>query len=422
MSKPVEEPKVKDKKISRTLESSLVLSINQNERIIKFNKECEQISGYTKDEVLNKYLFDFLVPARYREQWKIFFNYSKENRILDNFKLPLLTHQGHEIMISWTSFPTKNASGVVSDINLVGNLVRDWNDAVEPLVKNQKIEIKSKTIVKGEKQDHETLYKTVKKLEKMNVELERKNKILEKNLQNLSVRWDNHKKKPGEDKKSVTPLNRGMYSLSELFGGKKRRQELENIKHELDEREEILNKIESKILAEKKKINDQTIGFRDWREKLESLEGEIENRWRELNKHGEFLAGQIADAEDVSIDKIKGDITVSRHESIDKIHDCAVIVQRGVLKYANSPFVNLMGYDADEIIDKSLFDLIVPEGFAEVERYYLNRLKGEDTTGYETVVLTKSNNKVPVEISIKPTFFKGEKAEIAIVKKLDKKK
>lgn len=212
-----------------------------------------------------------------------------------------------------------------------------------------------------------------------------------------------------------------MYSLSELFGGKKRRQELENIKHELDEREEILNKIESRILAEKKKINDRTIEFCDWREKLESLEGEIENRWRELNRQGKFLVCQTADAEVVSTDKIKGDLVIGRHDLIDKIPECAAIVQRGILKHVNSLFVNLIGYNTNEVVDKSLFDFIVPEGFSEVEKYYLDRLRGEDTIGYETVVLTKSNNKIPVEISIKPTFFKGEKAEIAIVKKLDKK-
>jgi len=423
MAKPVEELKIKDKKNSQTLGSSLVLSIDQNERITKFNKECEQISGYNKNDVLNRHPFEFLVPNRYREQWKIFLNYSRENKMMDNFKLPLLTRQGHEIMIAWSSFPTKNNTGVVSDVNLVGSFVKDWNDATEPLVKTQKIEVKSRTIDQGKTQDYEALYKTVKKLEKINSELERKNKILEKNFKNLSTRWDDYKKKrEAKDKQSGHSLNKGLYSFSELFGGKKRRQELVNTKHELDEREKILDKIESRLLAEKKKMNGQMIEFRNWREKLESLEGEVENRWKELNRQEKLLTCQIAGTEVVPTDDIKGDIVVSHHNLIDTIPECAVVVQRGILKQVNGPFVDLMGYNTNEIVDKSLFDFIVPEGFPEVEKYYLARLKGENVTGYETVVLTKSNNKIPVEVSIKPTFFKGEKAEIAVVKKLDKKK
>jgi len=423
MAKPVEELKTKDKKSAQTLGRSLVLSIDQNERIVKFNKECEQISGYTKNDVLNKHPFDFLMPDRYREQWKKFLNYSRENKMMDNFKLPLLTRQGHEIMISWSSFPTKNNNGAVSDVNLVGDLVKDWNDVTEPSVKNQKIEIKSRTMDPGKTQDYETLYKTVKKLEKINAELERKNKGLEKNFKNLSVRWDDYRKKREEkDKQSGRPLNKSLYSMSELFGGKKRRQELEHMKHELDEREEILNKIESRLIAEKKKMNNQMIEFRNWREKIESLENEVENRWNELNKQEKLLTCEIAGTEAVSNDDIKDDIIVGRHDIINKIPDCAAVIQRGILKQVNGPFVDFIGYNTNEIVDKSLFDFIVPEGFSKVEKYYLNRLKGEDVTSYETVFLTKSNNKVPVEIIIKPTFFKGEKAEIAIVKKLDKKK
>jgi len=423
MAKPVEELKIKDKKSSRILGSSLVSSIDQNERITKFNKECEQISGYSKNDVLNRHPFDFLMPSRYREQWTKFLNCSRENKIMDNFKLPLLTRQGHEIMISWSSFPTKNNNGVISDINLVGNLVKDWNDSTESLVKNQKIEIKSRTVEKGKTQDYETLYKTIKKLEKINAELERKNKILEKNFNKLSTRWDDYRTKRAErDKKPGHPLNRGLYSISELFGGKKRRQELENMKHELDEREEILNKIESRLLSEKKNMNDKMTEFRNWREKLESLNEEVGNRWKELNRQEKLLTCQIADTEIISTDGIKGNIVASHRDLIDRIPECAAVVQRGILKQVNGPFVDFIGYNTNEIVDKSLFDFIVPEGFSEVEKYYLNRLKGEDVTGYETVVLTKSNNKVPVEINIKPTFFKGEKAEIAIVKKLDKKK
>jgi hypothetical protein len=70
------------------------------------------------------------------------------------------------------------------------------------------------------------------------------------------------------------------------------------------------------------------------------------------------------------------------------------------------------------VLNKSFFDFISSEGFYEIEQYYLNRLKGEDVSFYNTIFLNKNNNKIPVEIKAKPTFFNGENAEIMIIKKL----
>ena len=72
-------------------------------------------------------------------------------------------------------------------------------------------------------------------------------------------------------------------------------------------------------------------------------------------------------------------------------------------------------------MNKSLFDFIAPEGLADLEKYYLNRLKGSDSYTYGTVFSTKDNGKILVEVSIKPTTYEGKKAEIAIIKELENK-
>jgi hypothetical protein len=65
-------------------------------------------------------------------------------------------------------------------------------------------------------------------------------------------------------------------------------------------------------------------------------------------------------------------------------------------------------------------DLIAQDGLADIEKYYLERLKGEDITVYRTVFSTKDNNKIAVEVNIKQTLYNGEKAEIAIITNLSK--
>ena len=64
----------------------------------------------------------------------------------------------------------------------------------------------------------------------------------------------------------------------------------------------------------------------------------------------------------------------------------------------------MVNLKVNEILEKSLFDFIVSEGCPGVEKFYLNRLKGEDVSVYETVLLTKDNNTIPVEVNNKSTF------------------
>ena len=96
-------------------------------------------------------------------------------------------------------------------------------------------------------------------------------------------------------------------------------------------------------------------------------------------------------------------------------------MKRGILKQVNRSFVELLGYDMNLFLEKSLLDFIAPEGISGIEEYYLRRLKGGVVSNYETVFLTKNDDKMVVRINIKPTTFDGEKAEIAVIKKLDKK-
>jgi PAS domain S-box-containing protein len=122
-----------------------------------------------------------------------------------------------------------------------------------------------------------------------------------------------------------------------------------------------------------------------------------------------------------SLDVETGEGIHDQHTMLDDILESAAVVQRGILKQVNQPFVELLGHETDMLLETSLLNFIAPEGLSGIEGYYLNRLKGETISTYKTVFLTKDNNKLAVEISIRPTIFNGKKAEIAVIKKLDKK-
>lgn len=385
MAKTIEEI---DKEINHSSKNELMISIDNTGKIIKFNEIIEKISGYSKYESLNKFFLDFIAPNRYLQQWIDVFHSIEENRLIDDFKLPILTRKGHEIMISWSSFPINDDDGNISNISLVGKLVSSWDDSEEFIVDESKFFDRDV----NDNEDSFNLYQ----------ELENKNGKLEKRIEKLK-----------QSKLSTR--------LSKLFGGKKNKVEFEDKDRlqQIEERERSLSMLENNLEEEKRSLSEQRNWFVEWRKKLEDLEFEIEKRHKDkikqenapvevkINSTNEGLTADIAEEDSV--------------DEFDEIEDCAAIIQRGIIKKINDSFADLLGYTTDEILDKSLFDFIGPEGFSNLEDYYLHRLKGEGISFYNTIFLTKDNDKISVEVSTQPTFFNNDKAEIAVIKKIDKK-
>jgi PAS domain S-box-containing protein len=103
-------------------ETLLVLSIDQNGKIKYYNKECEKIIGYYRNEVLNK-KFDFLIPDQYYDQWKKMLDSVKQDKQINDFKLPWLTKEGQEAFASWNIAPVGKGNGPIESIGLVGKLI-----------------------------------------------------------------------------------------------------------------------------------------------------------------------------------------------------------------------------------------------------------------------------------------------------------
>ena len=132
---------------SHNREILLIISIDKNGKIVQFNKECEKITGYKRYEALNKEFFDFLIPENYFEQWKRMFDSARRDEVINDLKLPWLTRQGQEIMVSWSSFPVEEVEGEIEDICLVGKLIIPDSDAKEPLLEQITEEVEDKESV-----------------------------------------------------------------------------------------------------------------------------------------------------------------------------------------------------------------------------------------------------------------------------------
>ena len=215
--------------------------------------------------------------------------------------------------------------------------------------------------------------------------------------------------------------------FSDPFRIKKQRKELNSKQQQIETRLKKLEDFEAQLHKERSIFNARVEEFSRWREKLMNLESAIEKRRQELIKQEKNATSQhpaISQIKDTARVDFEKNHEASLHfsdETLNKIPQSAAILQRGILKQINSPFEEMLGYPKDELVEKSFFDFIAFEGLGEIEKYYLDRLKGDNVTTYTTVFSTKNNQKIPVEVSIKQTVFNGEKAEIVIVTSLDKK-
>ena len=219
--------------------------------------------------------------------------------------------------------------------------------------------------------------------------------------------------------------------LSDPFGFKRQHGELDLKKRQLEIRSRQLDTFKAQLTKELKIFNTRVEEFSRWQEKLMLLEAAIEKRRQELMKQENIVLSQgkssIITEENDRIDKEtskNAEPSTSNYsdETFHKISQSAAIIQRGILKQINSPFLELLGYTREEILEKSYFDFIALEGLAEVEKYYLDRLKGDSVSTYTTIFSTKDDRKISVEVNIKQTIYNGEKAEIAVVTDLDSTK
>lgn len=161
--------------------------------------------------------------------------------------------------------------------------------------------------------------------------------------------------------------------------------------------------------------------------KLEKLENEIEESRKNLIQQEKMFIDSlnyykprdrfdIGDKNLSSIDQIFITDKIKDHLVIDETTDCIAVVQRGILKQINNSFADFLGYNINELINKSLFGFFTPKSIENVKNYHLDRLKGVVSNSYKTVFVTKDYNEIPVEIFVEPTIYKGEAAEILVVK------
>jgi len=108
---------------------------------------------------------------------------------------------------------------------------------------------------------------------------------------------------------------------------------------------------------------------------------------------------------------------------VENSNDGIVILQDGLLKYANSKMMEITQYAMEKTIGKLFIDFVSPEYKTLVIERYKMRIAGEEAPNrYEIEIITGDGKTIPVEINASCTEYEGQLADMAIVRDITERK
>lgn len=301
---------------------------------------------------------------------------------------------------------------------------KEFKEVTSPPLKSGLFsKIKKSTSQQKTDEMNKAFEKRVKKLttqlKKENDQLKKQNTLLEKKLKDAELKREEFK----------SFFNDRLRFIRDSVGIAKKREEFKQMMHQLTDRKQKLEQLETDMVLEKKEFKQKIEEFVTWREKLETLEQEIEKRRQFLSEQERFLNEQYDKVLSHELSQPASYIkkVEEEHDSEEPEYDSgliekedlfnsltveAAVLQRGRIKKINTLFAEMLGFSEKDLIGKHLVDFVTPLGLEGVEHHYMNRLKGVDDSSYQTVFLSKTKDEIPVKVNIKNTDFHGERAEI----------
>jgi len=108
---------------------------------------------------------------------------------------------------------------------------------------------------------------------------------------------------------------------------------------------------------------------------------------------------------------------------VNKSNDGIVVIQDGLVKFANPKIIEMSGFSGEEVIGKPFLDYVAPAYRSVTAENYRRRMAGEQAPGhYEIEILTRSGQSLPVEISASQITYEGRRADMAILRDLTERR
>jgi PAS domain S-box-containing protein len=118
---------------------AIVLVLDPEGRVVRFNPYMERLSGYRLEEVAGKDWFSLFLPARVRPRVRKAFGEALADIEIRGYVNEILTRDGHEREIAWWARTLKDAEGRVAGVLSVGQDVTDLRQVQEKLLQAERL-------------------------------------------------------------------------------------------------------------------------------------------------------------------------------------------------------------------------------------------------------------------------------------------
>ena len=99
---------------------ALVVVMDRQGRIVRFNRACEQTCDYSFDEVKGKYIWDLFILPEDLERFRAIFEQLRMGQPSDDYEITWLTRDGTRRLIAWSSTVLPGNDGMPSFIIATG--------------------------------------------------------------------------------------------------------------------------------------------------------------------------------------------------------------------------------------------------------------------------------------------------------------
>lgn len=110
---------------------ALIAVLDAEGRIVQFNQACEQVTGYTEDEVRGKRVWDILLLEEEREPVKAVFSELAGGRFPNRFENVWVARDGSRHLIAWSNTAIRSQRGEVEHVIAIGIDVTEQRQAEE---------------------------------------------------------------------------------------------------------------------------------------------------------------------------------------------------------------------------------------------------------------------------------------------------
>ena len=119
-------------------EGAIVLVLSSDGRIVRFNRACEVVSGYTFEEVQGRFVWDFLIPPEQVEGVKKVFNALTSGMFPNKYENYWVAKDGQRKLIAWSNTALLAADGPVEYVIATGIDITEHRKADGALLEEKK--------------------------------------------------------------------------------------------------------------------------------------------------------------------------------------------------------------------------------------------------------------------------------------------